>query len=277
MIVDFHTHIFPDQLAPKAIPQLSLASGTLPYTDGTEAGLLRSMAQSGITHSVVLPVATNPQKVSSVNRAAVLEKQDGAIIRFGAMHPDCPNWKEELRLLAENGCRGIKIHPVYQGVDLDDLRYLRILDEAGSLGMIVVTHTGDDIGFPGVVHCSPAMALSAVKQVGPVKLVLAHMGGWHCWQKACELLCDTDVYLDTSFSCGKIALRPEKAETDLGLLAPQKMTVMIRIFGKERILFGTDSPWAGQKEALGELRSLELTQQELDAILWKNAKELLNL
>lgn len=277
MIVDFHTHIFPDALAPKAIPQLSLASGTLPYTDGTEAGLLHSMAQCGITHSVVLPVATNPQKVSSVNRAAVLEKEDGAIIHFGAMHPDCPTWKEELRLLADNGCKGIKIHPVYQGVDLDDIRYLRILNEAGALGMSVVTHTGDDIGFPGVVHCSPAMALNAVKQVGPVKLVLAHMGGWHCWDKALDLLCETSVYIDTSFSFGAIALRPENAGTDLGLLTKEKMLTLIRTFGADRILFGTDSPWAGQAQTLAELRSLGLKDNELDSILWKNAASLLHI
>lgn len=277
MIIDFHTHIFPDTLAPKAIPQLSLASGTLPYTDGTETGLLRSMAQCGITHSVVLPVATNPQKVASVNRAAVLEKQDGALIRFGAMHPDCTTWKEELRTLKAHGCKGIKIHPVYQGVDLDDIRYLRILDEAGALGLTVVTHTGDDVGFPGVVHCSPAMALSAVRQVGPVKLVFAHMGGWHCWDEAADLLSETSVYIDTSFSFGKIALRPENADTDLGLLTRDEMKKHIADFGKERILFGTDSPWAGQKEALDELRSLALPQETLDAILWKNAEVLLNI
>lgn len=278
MIVDFHTHFFPDKLASAAIESLSLASGTLPYTDGTASGLLRSAEKAGISHCVTLPVATNPDKVSRVNDAAVFMQTDDRLIPFGAMHPDCPYWKEELQRLARHGCKGIKLHPVYQSVDLDDVRYLRILDEAASLGLIVVTHTGDDIGFPGVVHCSPAMALRAVKQVGAVKLVLAHMGGWHVWQEAEELLAQASVFLDTSFCMGHLALRPETPDdTDLGLMTPDQMTAMIRAFGADRILFGTDSPWSEQKQAVEGIRALDLTEEEKERILRKNAASLLNI
>lgn len=277
MIVDFHTHTFPDKIAAYAVEKLSIDSGTMPYTNGTDAGLLESMEQSEISYSVILPVATNPDKVSHMNDA-ILSELDSRLIRFGAMHPDCPTWKEELRRLAKAGCKGIKIHPVYQNADLDDIRYLRILDEAAALGLIVVTHSGDDIGFPGVVHCSPAMAANALKQVGDVKLVLAHMGGWHCWKEAAELLSDTGAYIDTSFSYGKIALRPETpADTDLGLMNAEQMTKLIRTFGADRVLFGTDSPWSGQQQALKEFLSLPLTPEESDRILWKNAADLLEI
>lgn len=277
MIVDFHTHIFPARLAPLVIEDLSRASGTLPYTDGTEKGLLSSMEHAGIQYSVTLPVATNPDKVVSLNRAAVPENTDGRLIRFGAMHPDCPDRKAELRRLAAQGCRGIKIHPVYQGVCLDDIRYLRILDEAGALGLTVVTHTGDDIGFPGVIKCSPAMARHALCEVGPVKLVLAHMGGWHCWEEACDLLADTSACLDTSFSAGTVRLRRENAKTDLDLMNAAQMLDMIRLFGAGRILFGTDSPWTDQKQSVEYLHTLGLTAEEEEKILWKNAARLLSL
>lgn len=276
MIVDFHTHIFPDSIASAVVEKLSKDGGILPCCDGTEQGLLQSMQKSGVTHSVVLPVATNPLKVSSVNRACVLDRQDGKIIHFGAMHPDFSDWKQELHTLAAHGCKGIKIHPVYQGVALDDIRYLRILDEAAALGMIIVTHTGDDIGFPGVVHCSPAMARNVLDTLGSVKLVLAHMGGWHCWEEAKALLSGQNVWFDTSFSAGTANPRPENCE-DISLLSKEQFRKLIRSFGADRVLFGTDSPWSDQKVSVKYLMNSGLTPGETEAILFKNAATLLNI
>lgn len=278
MIIDFHTHIFPDAMAAAVVEKLSKDGGIPPYSDGTASGLLQSMEQSGVTHSVVLPVATNPYKVSSVNRANVLELEDGKIIHFGAMHPDCPDWKQELHTLASHGCKGIKIHPVYQGVDLDDIRYLRILEEAASLNMTVVTHTGDDIGFPGVVHCSPAMALHALQEIGSIKLVLAHMGGWHCWEEATELLSAQNVWIDTSFSAGKVMRRKDAEERgEVTLLTRDAFVDMIRSFGSKYVLFGTDSPWTAQKDSVQYLLDAGLDPEETDNILFRNATSLLNL
>ena len=178
MIIDFHTHTFPENIAEIALNKLS-SKGHLPYyTNGTVSGLKESMKKAGIDYSVVLPVATNPLKLNSMNTVSIESDGKDNLIYFGAMHPDAPDWKEELERLYNNGIKGIKIHPVYQGVDIDDLRYLKILNRAAELGLIVLMHSGDDIGFPGEVRCSPKMVANALKQVGDVKIVLAHMGGW---------------------------------------------------------------------------------------------------
>ena len=95
---------------------------------------------------------------------------------FGCIHPDYEDWKQELDRLAAANMRGVKIHPAYQKIDLDDPKYLRILERAGALGLIVVMHAGYDIGFPGYACCTPEKARSALRQVGPVKLVLALLG-----------------------------------------------------------------------------------------------------
>ena len=71
MIIDFHTHAFPDFLAPRAIPTLAENSGLAPYHDGTAAGLIDRMDKSGIDRSVVLNIATNAHQELSVNRFAV--------------------------------------------------------------------------------------------------------------------------------------------------------------------------------------------------------------
>ncbi len=279
MVIDFHTHIFPDRIAAAAVEKLQSAGQIPAHTDGTTAGLLASMEEAGIACSVLLPVATNPGKLASMNTAAIAQLGQPGLISFGAMHPEAPDWKQELQRLADAGVKGIKLHPVYQGVDIDDIRYLRILDRAAELGLITVIHAGDDIGFPGVIHCSPERIRHALEQLGPVPLVLAHMGGWKNWERVPELLADTGVYLDTSFSLGQITpLSPGKyTRQELTLLSEADFCRLVRTFGADRILFGTDSPWAGQKAALTALHSLPLTSSELAAIESGNGKKLLKL
>ena len=47
MLIDFHTHIFPDALAAKTLPRLSHIAYDSPYyTDGTERGALDAMSLS---------------------------------------------------------------------------------------------------------------------------------------------------------------------------------------------------------------------------------------
>ena len=185
----------------------------------------------------------------------------------------------ELARIAGLGIRGIKVHPVYQGVDFDDPRYLRILDRAAEVGLLVLTHAGLDVGFPDKVNCSPEMILRAVRQVGPVPLVLAHMGGWRNWDQVEELLADTQVYLDTSFSLGNMTPNGDGyyGPGDLALMDEEQFVRMVRKFGAHRLLFGTDSPWGGQKEGLELFRALPLTEEEQTAVLGGNAQKLLGL
>ena len=280
MIVDFHAHTFPDRIAAAAVDKLKQASRTRPFTDGTAGQLKASMARAGVDRTVVLPVGTNPLKITSVNDASLRANEAGeGLIYFAAIHPDAPNWHEELGRVAAAGLQGVKLHPVYQGVDLDDPRYLRILARAGELGLIVVTHAGDDIGYPGAVRCSPEMIANALRQVGPVRFVAAHMGGWRNWDRAVDLLAGTDVYIDTAFSLGRLTPLTLDAytETELQMLTEAQFCKIVRAFGSKRVLFGSDSPWADQAADVAQLRALPLTEAEKDDILGGNARRLLNL
>ena len=278
MVIDIHTHTFPDKIASVAVDKLS-AAGHIPYfSNGTVSGLKTSMKKAGIDYSVVLPVATNPLKLTSMNDVSIeLNGKDG-LIYFGAVHPDAHDWYEELGRIAEKGIKGIKIHPVYQDVDIDDIRFLRILDRSAELGLIVLMHAGDDIGFPGVVRCSPEMTANALRQVGSVKIILAHMGGWKNWQEVAENLADTSAMLDTAFSLGKITPKDDYYSPDfLNLLKKQDFLRLVNAFGSERVLFGTDSPWTHQEESLEKIKELPLSEAELENILYLNAKKLLGL
>ena len=282
MIVDIHTHVFPEKIAASTVKKLELLSHTRSFSDGSAAGLRASMDRAGGDACLVLPVATNPHQVPHVNDSSARMNDLGAetgIYSLGCIHPDFDGYREELSRIAALGLKGIKLHPEYQGTDFDDIRYLRILDRCGELDLIVISHAGLDVGFPGKDNCSPGMVLRALKQVGPVKLVLAHMGGWRQWEQVEELLWDTQVSIDTSYALGAISplddgyYRPE----ELPLMGEDQFMGMVRKFGAERVLFGTDSPWDDQAEALKRLRALPLEPWELEAILGGNAQKLLGL
>lgn len=279
MIIDFHTHIFPDKIASRAISGMQAVSRAAAFCDGTLTGLQASMKEAGIQYSVVLPVATNPAKLVSMNDAAIALNGKEGIFHFGAVHPQAENWQEELKRIADAGLKGIKIHPHYQETDIDDIRYLRLLERAAELGLLTVMHSGLDIGYPGVVRCSPAMTASALKQVGNIPIILAHMGGWKNWNQVADLLGPTGCMLDTAISIGRIApLTPDSyREEDLPLLSDEAFCALVRAFGSHRILFGTDSPWANQQAYADRLQAMPLTEAEKENILWKNAKELLEL
>ena len=277
MVFDFHTHTFPDAIAAAAISKLQAASHTRPFTNGTMDALRASMASAAIDRALVLPVATSARQVTRINDTAIAINDDAAqtgVYSLGCMHPDFDDWQTELSRLARAGVRGIKLHPIYQGVDFDDPRYLRILSRAAELDLFVIIHAGLDVGFPGVVHGSPRMVLRALEEVGPFKLILAHMGGWRCWDEVLNLLPGTGAYIDTSFSLGSMTPNGDgyyKKPEDLALLDEARFIRLIRAFGADRVLFGTDCPWSDQGAEFARFRALPLTKDEQEQILWKNA------
>lgn len=282
MIIDIHTHVFPEKIAAPTVKKLEQLSHTRSFSDGSAAGLRISMARAGVDACLVLPVATNPHQVPHVNDSSARMNDLGpetGIYSFGCIHPDFDGYREELGRIASLGLKGIKLHPEYQGADFNDIRYLRILDRCGELGLTVLSHAGLDVGFPGKDNCSPDMVLRAIRQVGPVKLVLAHMGGWRQWDQVEELLWNTQVSIDTSYALGSIASLDDGyyAPEDLPLMPEEQFVRMVRKFGAKRVLFGTDSPWDDQEKALQRLRALPLESWELEAILGGNAQALLGL
>ena len=321
MIIDFHTHIFPDSLAPRAIDKLSKSADIISYTDGTFQGLQDSMKRNGISYSVLMPVVTRPSQQEQVNRIAMETNEkalETGIFSFGGIHPDNEDYAQILSHLASHGIKGIKLHPVFQNTYLDDIRYMRIIDCACSLGLCILVHGGYDISFPTLDYVTPIHVLPVIEDIHPDKLILAHMGGWHCWNDVERFLVGTNVYFDTSFSITPLRSpslfsQPEDPnengssgpvangssgpdangsgitnvlgdESSCEKIAPshQQMSMiqfcnMVRNHGADKILFGTDSPWASQKESLKLLTSSGLSHGELADIMGGNAARLLGI
>ena len=268
MMIDFHTHIFPDRIAPRTLEVLSAAADIPAHTDGTTAGLAASMAEAGIDLCVNLPVMTSALQVHKVNDSLYRNQalhQDMGILSFAGIHPDLDTYADELRLRKEQGFIGIKLHPAYQRCDLDDPRFLHIIDCACNLDLVVLTHAGVDIGIPGHNYASVEMILHVIEQVHPEKFVLAHMGGWDAWDEVSLYLAGAPVYFDTAFSVGANGMEP------------MQFYSLCKKHGTDRILFATDSPWSVQKAYVDILRNLPFSEEERCAIFAGNASRLLLL
>lgn len=265
MIIDFHTHIFPDAIAEKSIAALSKVSGITASTNGTLQGLLDSMDRSGIDMSVIMPVVTKPSQFHTVNIFAqhVNETYTGRLLSFGGIHPDSENYKEELRIIKDLGLPGIKIHPDYQKVMIDDIRYMNIIDYASELDLIILTHAGVDIGLPEPIHCTPQRLRKVLDIVKPEKFIAAHMGGWKLWEDVYEYLVGENVYLDTAFS--------------MDYIEPDMFMKIWKAHDQKKILFASDSPWGEVGKEVAAIKTLPISDVQKADIFANNAKRLLSI
>ena len=263
MLIDFHTHCFPDKIAKTAMEKLSDASGGLMNnTDGTVSGLKNLMSEQNVDVSVVLNIATNAHQQSRVNDFAASINSIEGIVSFGSVYPKSEDAFDELERIKSLGLKGIKLHPDYQGFQVDDPDLRPLYKKISALGFITVFHAGVDFGFAPPYGATPKKLLTALKWFdSPV--VAAHWGGLSYNQEVLDLLCATPIYLDTSFGYSHIPKYYAKA--------------ILEKHGADKILFGTDCPWQTSEMEMRLLRSLSLSQNEFEKITCLNAKKLLNL
>ncbi len=271
MVIDTHTHIFPDKMASATVKALAEKANIIPSLDARATSLLDSMEKSGVDKSVLLPALTAPRQFDSVNRYTLETSaaSGGHFIPFGGIHPDCENVSEKIKFLADSGFYGIKLHPDYQNTYADDEKYINIVTLAVKNGLAVTFHAGVDIGIPDDVKCTPERAYRMLEKVlqntvgYECKIILAHMGGFSMAEKVLQLLCGAPVYFDTAYSL-------DDANFDASM-------EIIKKHGADKILFATDSPWASQTEYLEKIRQSDLSENDLNKILSKNAKKLLGI
>ena len=283
MIIDIHTHTFPDAIAARAVNKLKHNSHTEPVLDGTALSLSASAKAAGVDLAVIQPVATSPAQVRDINDGAIETNRSSSVTRlasFGCMHPAFDAPEQECARLAKAGVKGIKLHPVYQLTDMDDPSYVRVLRAAADCGLLVLIHAGIDVGFLDRTYSDVRKIARALDSVPEGRYILAHMGGWRQWDEAQALFAGREnVWIDTSFSLGDMTPLGDGFYEmhSLSRLSQERFLQMAEAFGAEKLLFGTDSPWEGQAAEIAKIRALPLKEEEKAAILGGNAKALLGL
>lgn len=260
MTVDFHTHIFPDGLAPRALQGLSSVSGYNPVTDMTLSGLLVYMDKHGIDRSVVQPVVTKPSQTVHTNEWA-REICSDRIISFGGIHPDTDDYKRDIDFVSSLGLKGLKFHAEYQNFLLDEPRMLRIYDYAASKGLIMLHHAGFDPAFKPPFRTSPKRFAHLLDELPGAIFVAAHFGGQQQWDEVEEYLVGRDIYLDTSMGTKYYGM--------------ERFARIVKAHGAEKILFASDSPWSDAASEAAAIGKSALSEREKALILGENAAKLL--
>jgi len=260
-VIDFHTHVFPDAVAPGAIPALiENAGGDLTaHYDGTVGGLVAQMDAAGVAVSVTQPVATKPSQVRSINDWAAATASD-RIVPFGAMHPDVEDPEAEILRMRSLGLLGFKMHPEHQAFEPHETRLEPIWRAAAANRMVVLLHAGADVIHPGVRGTAESFA-RLIDAWPDLTCVLAHLGGFRQWAKVAEHISGADVWLDTAYT--------------LGHLPDDEFVALVRAHGTDRVLFGSDGPWTDPGAEIEHLSRLDFDDGELQAILGRNAESLL--
>lgn len=263
MVIDFHTHAFPERIAATTVEKLSfVAGGLIPQTDGTLKSLKTEMIQDGVDLSVVQCIATKPAQQTNVNNFALEIDRDPSFVAFGSVHPEAPDALEELERLADSGIRGIKLHPEYQGFYADDPKLKPLYRKISQLGFVTLFHAGRDYGLAPPYHGLPEHLARAIRWFD-APVVAAHWGGLDCGEKVLELLCGENLWFDLSF--GYSAMAKTVAQKILDKHTP------------DRLLFGSDMPWHRPTWEKRMLDTLDISEADREKILSGNAKKLLKL
>lgn len=272
MILDFHVHAFPKSLAGRAVVSLSERARVPCCHDGTLPSLKQVLQNADVTHAVLLNIAVKQGQADKVNQFAKDVMAENVprtpqITSFASLHPFDEDWRETLHTIKDVGFAGIKLHPDYQNFFIDDPRLEPFYREVAKLGLIAVFHAGYDKGYPEPIHATPRRIEQVLPLLEEGTTVLAHMGGALLSQGVLGLLCGRNVYFDTSFV--------------LPHMNPDTAKAIFRRHGPERILFGSDAPWADPLEALhyfrDELAPGFLSETDTRRVLWDNGAALLNL
>lgn len=264
MVIDFHTHCFPDAIAPKALGGLSERAGILPCTDGTVSGSISKLKEDGISFAVVCNIATNAHQLAKVNSFAIdINDFSKTLIALGSAHPDSEILKSELQRLVDHDIKGIKIHPEYTPYYIDSPEWDRVFSLCEEMDIFVVTHAGFDFISPDRIAATPERISTVLVRHPRLTMIAAHLGGNRYWEEVKRHLCGrNNLYFDTALLCREGA-------------DPKIVEDVISTHGADKVLFGSDMPWSEPKKEMEFIKSLGLSQTDLDMIFYDNAMRLL--
>ncbi len=256
-IADVHAHIFPDKIAEKASQSIgSFYDQPIPNMADYHT-LVELEAAAGVSWCAVSSSATAPKQVAPINDfIAETCAKDPNLIGLGALFPGMDGWQEELERMISLGLKGIKIHPDFQKVPINDPGSIEMYRQIARCGLPVLFHMGDN----RYDYSSPERLSDLIRQVPDLIAIAAHFGGWRAWDQSFAHIQPENVYYDTSSS--------------LMFLGRDQALRQLERLGPHRFLYGTDFPMWTPKEELGRFLSLDLGEELNDTILYRNFAKL---
>ncbi len=259
-IIDFHTHVYPDAIAPKAAESIrqfySLGNQAM---NGTVEMLLEKGTAAGTTQYVILPVAMRPDRTRHINDF-ILETlaKEPRFLGFGTVHAGMEHLAEEVDYIRQKGLRGLKMHPDSQVFAIDDERLLPVYEQIqGELPVLL--HMGDH----RFDYSHPARLRRILELFPKLQVIAAHFGGYSMYEEAYRQLRDKDCFFDVSSSL--MFMEPGVAED------------FINRYGAERFVYGSDYPMWDPETEMERFLRLKLTDEQREQIFHKTAEAILKL
>lgn len=261
-VIDAHCHVYPQKILPRAVDATGDFYLEKPFHNGTLEQLFEYGDAMGIDKYVIESVATTKNQVPRINEfiAECVSKYPDRLYGLGAAHPESDDIRKDMEQVKALGLKGIKIHPDIQGFSIDCDGFKETYDACEELGLTVLSHAGDK----RYDYSNPNRIVPLLLSRPNLKFVAAHLGGWSIWSTAVdELQKIPNLYVDCSSA--------------LGYISPEKATEIIRRFGADHVLFGTDYPLHSIDGEFAHFDRLLLTDEERKMIFCENAKRIYGL
>ncbi len=206
-------------------------------------------------------------KIKAGNDSVIaLAAKHPKMLPIATVHPyDGQAALDELARVAAAGAKVLKIHPHTQKFDAADPRVLALVQQAGSLCMVVLMDNANIL--PGDSERLFNLAVQAPK----TKFIFAHIGGlnFRFWnilalaRTADDFFMD-NIYFDISGTVVLAADAPIEAE----------FVWTLRNVGIDHVLLGSDYPQITLDKTVDALERLDLTAEEKAKIRSGNARRL---
>jgi len=277
MIIDFHTNIFPPDLIETIKPLMKkdrIVAELFKCPNihiQTVDQLLISMNKNGISKSVVLGMGwTDPDVNRHVNDYILNAGKNypSRIIPFTGINPAAGRigYKEAERCIASGAAGFGEVHSSQQSFNISDKKaispFMKLLYKENKP---VVVHASEPVGhlYPGKGNATPEKLVGFVTNFPDSKIVLAHWGGGLPFYELMPEISDSfnQVYYDTAAS--PFLYKSAIFEASISLV------------GRNKILFGSDSPLINPDRILEQIKRSKLAIAEQKSILSGNALSLL--
>ena len=280
MIIDAHTHIFPEKIRKNREKYFTDEPAFKKLYQSPKSRLigaremLASMDDSQVDKAVVFGFPWKDSLLFKQHNdyiSEVVNRYPQRFIGLGCFDPFSDGVAAEARrCLQKGGLSGIGELAFYQaGIENSSLpRLAPVMEVCRGLDLPVMIHTNEPIGhsYPGKTPNTLAQIYQLIQSFPQNKIVLAHWGGGLFFfsllkKEVKESL--KNVYFDTAAS-------PYLYDADVYRLAIQRV-------GVAKILFGSDFPLLPPARYFDEMKTAGLSQDEMQQICGANAAALFNL
>jgi uncharacterized protein len=187
--------------------------------------------------------------------AAEVQRHPDRLIGVGRVNPKfgAEAVRELERCLTEYGFRGLKLNNEADGFEPTNLRLLSPLAE------VCVGHGAPMLVRTGFHPSEPLLFLPLAQAHPDLKVVLLHMGGRVHSDAIITAQQAPNVYLETAAQM------------------PRSIVAAVQALGADRVIFGTDTPYAIPEVEVRRIQTLGLGEDELRKITRDNVHGLLGL